>query len=151
MRTIGVMRTVAGRPSEPLAPASPNMFANGLSPPGCRPVHMSTDSADDGSDVGDRVHHTSWSANLEGPEHAESRERVVREAIRAIEHTGAGYHVNLVTHETHGHPSTYLYEELEELTERFPDGIDFEFVDQCGCGGYVTRVHVDATAGDGSE
>lgn len=28
--------------------------------------------------------------------------------------------------------------------DRFGDSIDFEYVSQCGCGGHVTRVHVEA-------
>lgn len=83
-------------------------------------------------------HETSWSANLEHPEHAESRERVVRDALDAIDRTVSGRHVNLVTHEAHGHPSTYLYPVLEDECS----SLDWEFVDRCGCGGYVTRVHV---------
>lgn len=89
--------------------------------------------------VTDRVHDTSWSANLEGPQHTD--ETVVRrQAITAVEHTAAGYHVNLVTHGDHGHPSTYLYTALETA---FADrDIEWEHIDRCGCGGYVTRVFV---------
>lgn len=88
--------------------------------------------------VTDHVHHNSWSANLEKPEHADDRELVVAEAIEAVEHTAAGNHVNLVTHGDQGHPEEYLF---EALGERF-DGIEIEYIEQCGCGGYVTRVHV---------
>lgn len=35
----------------------------------------------------------------------------------------------------HGHPETYLYVTLDELD------VDYEYVEQCGCGGHVTRVH----------
>jgi putative CGCGG family rSAM target protein len=84
------------------------------------------------------THDTSWSANLEGPEHAASRELVVEEAVEAVKQTTAGNHVNLVTHGDHGHPETYLYDRLREAFE----DATVEYVDQCGCGGYVTRVHV---------
>jgi putative CGCGG family rSAM target protein len=84
------------------------------------------------------THDTSWSANLEGPDHAASRELVVEESVTAVERTAPGTHVNLVTHGDHGHPERYLY---DELRERFDDAT-VEYVDQCGCGGYVTRVHV---------
>ena len=84
------------------------------------------------------THDTSWSANLEGPDHAASRELVVEEAVAAVDRTAPGTHVNLVTHGDHGHPEAYLY---DELRDRF-DGVTVEYVDQCGCGGYVTRVHV---------
>ncbi len=90
----------------------------------------------EGDPVTDEVHDNSWSANLELAEHAGDRERVLADARSAIEHTAPGYHVNLVTHGDNGHPETYLYEVLDDL------GVDYEFVEQCGCGGYVTRVHV---------
>jgi hypothetical protein len=44
------------------------------------------------------AHETSWSANLEGPEHAADRDLVVPEAVAAVETTSAGTHVNIVTH-----------------------------------------------------
>jgi putative CGCGG family rSAM target protein len=88
----------------------------------------------------DQVHETSWSANLEHPRHAEDRELVVAEALDAVEHTARGTHVNLVTHGDHGHPSTYLYDALATAFDG--DAIEWEYIDQCGCGGHVTRVHV---------
>ncbi|MFB6304207.1 MAG: CGCGG family rSAM-modified RiPP protein [Haloferacaceae archaeon] len=89
--------------------------------------------------VTDRVHDNSWSANLERPRHAADRDLLVSQAVEAVEHTASGNHVNLVTHGDQGHPSEYLYPELEAA---FGDGIEWEYVDQCGCGGHVTRVHV---------
>lgn len=83
-------------------------------------------------------HDNSWSANLEQPRHEADSAVVVEEAIEAVSNTVAGYHVNLVTHSAHGHPSAYLY---DALTDAFED-IQYEYVDQCGCGGHVTRVHV---------
>lgn len=95
---------------------------------------------DHGADpVTDHVHENSWSANLEGPEHAEDRDLLVRQAIEAVEHTAAGNHVNLVTHGDHGHPEGYLFEALESA---FGDDLDAEYVEQCGCGGHVVRVEV---------
>lgn len=93
---------------------------------------------DAGVSVIDRMHRTSWSVNLEQPEHAENRDVIIEGAINAIEHTTTGYHVNLVTHGDQGHPSEYLYAILEA---EFDDDIEWEFVEQCGCGGYVTRVY----------
>lgn len=46
--------------------------------------------------------------------------------------------VTLVTHGDHGHPETSLRDELE----RNFDHVRLEYVDRCGCGGHVTRVHV---------
>lgn len=89
--------------------------------------------------ITDRVHGTSWSANLEKPEHADDRDLVLAQAIDAVEHTAPGNHVNLVTHESHGHPSSYLFPALER---RLEGDHEWECVDQCGCGGYVTRVRV---------
>ncbi|MFB6142222.1 MAG: CGCGG family rSAM-modified RiPP protein [Halorientalis sp.] len=87
--------------------------------------------------VTETVHDNSWSANLEKPRHAEDRSLVVEQAKVAVEHTAPGNHVNLVTHGDHGHPESYLYEELRAAFDA-----DVEYVEQCGCGGHVTRVHV---------
>ncbi|ELZ65696.1 hypothetical protein C457_16192 [Haloferax prahovense DSM 18310] len=96
--------------------------------------HETPDSATD------RVHDTSWSANLELPRHAADRDLVVSEAVAAVEHTTAGHHVNLVTHGDHGHPEAYLY---DALAERFGADLSYDYVEQCGCGGHVTRVFVE--------
>ena len=90
--------------------------------------------------VTDHVHDNSWSANLEKPQHAESRDLVVRQAETAVEHTTAGNHVNLVIHGDHGHPETYLYDALADV---YGDDVSWEYVEQCGCGGHVTRVYVE--------
>jgi putative CGCGG family rSAM target protein len=94
---------------------------------------MTTDQTDDGR------HDNSWSKNLEHPRHADDQSVVVREALDAVTSTTSGYHVNLVTHGEHGHPETYLF---DALAAEFGDDVDWEFVERCGCGGYVTRVHV---------
>jgi putative CGCGG family rSAM target protein len=93
----------------------------------------------DADPVTDSVHDTSWSAPLEGPEHAADRSLLVRQAIDAVEHTAPGTHVNLVTHGDHGHPATYLFDALEA---EYGDRVEYEYVEQCGCGGHVVRVHV---------
>jgi len=51
--------------------------------------------------------------------------------------TTAGNHVNLVTHGDLGHPEEFLYDAIEREY-----GLDPEYVEQCGCGGHVTRVQV---------
>jgi putative CGCGG family rSAM target protein len=89
--------------------------------------------------VTDRDHDTSWSANLEQPSHADDEALVRSQAVTAIERTVPGNHVNLVTHATHGHPQTYLFPHLDGV---YGADIRLEYVDQCGCGGHVTRVHV---------
>ncbi len=99
---------------------------------------MTAVSHDDVEPVTDRVHDNSWSANLEKPHHADDREFLLAHAVDAVEHTTPGNHVNLVTHADHGHPETYLYDHLDEEF----DDVDYDYVQQCGCGGHVTRVHV---------
>jgi putative CGCGG family rSAM target protein len=98
-------------------------------------------SVDDAESVTDRLHENSWSANLERPEHAADRQRVIEEALDAIACTAPGYHVNLVTHGDHGHPRSYLYDVLES---EYGKKVEFEYVEQCGCGGHVTRVTIHA-------
>jgi putative CGCGG family rSAM target protein len=108
-------------------------------------AEMSASSADDhghgeAEPVSDDVHENSWSANLEQPEHAEDRDRLIQEALDAVEHTASGYHVNLVTHGAHGHPEGYLFEALAEAYDQ--SDVTWEYIEQCGCGGHVTRVYV---------
>ncbi|WP_338727389.1 CGCGG family rSAM-modified RiPP protein [Haladaptatus sp. DJG-WS-42] len=91
--------------------------------------------------VTDRIHDTSWSANLEKPQHAADIALVIAQAINAVEHTAPGKHVNLVTHGAHDHPESYLFEALEEAFENAD--VNWEYIKQCGCGGHVTRVHVE--------
>lgn len=91
--------------------------------------------------VTDRTHDNSWSANLEKPQYADDSSLLVEHAIDAIEHTTSGHHVNLVTHAAHGHPETYLYGPLSEAFEE--SDVRWEYVEQCGCGGHVVRVHVE--------
>ncbi|MBX0296480.1 CGCGG family rSAM-modified RiPP protein [Haloarcula nitratireducens] len=101
---------------------------------------MSDVSRGDADPVTDRVHENSWSANLEEPRHAADRSLVLAHAVDAVEHTAPGHHVNLVTHGAHGHPEAYLYPHLEAT---YGDAVDYEYVERCGCGGHVTRVHVE--------
>jgi putative CGCGG family rSAM target protein len=91
------------------------------------------------SEEGETVHRRSWSRNLETAEYAEDRVAIIEDSIDAVERTESGTHVNLVTHGEGGHPEEYLF---PALAERFGDAVDAEFVERCGCGGYVTRVHV---------
>jgi len=93
----------------------------------------------DAQPVTDRVHDNSWSANLEKPDHADDRQLVIDQALSAIDHTAPGNHVNLVTHADHGHPESYLYDVLER---EHGEAIEWEYIEQCGCGGHVLRVHV---------
>lgn len=98
------------------------------------------DLPDDVQPITDEVHDNSWSANLERPHHADDRDLVIDQAKTAVEHTAPDNHVNLVTHGDHGHPETYLFDALEAA---FDGDVSFEYVEQCGCGGHVTRVRVE--------
>jgi putative CGCGG family rSAM target protein len=115
------------------------MFGSELSPPETGRSSMAAPSHDDVESPATRDHDTSWSANLEKPRHAEDRDRVVTEALEAVANTATGTHVNLVTHADHGHPDGYLTDVLESEVDR---ETEWEYVDQCGCGGHVLRVHV---------
>jgi putative CGCGG family rSAM target protein len=86
------------------------------------------------------VREETWSADLEGPEYAEDREKVVKDGLDAVRRTAQGFFVNLVTHGSHGHPSEYLH---GAVRDEFGDCVRVEYVERCGCGGYVTRVHVE--------
>lgn len=88
--------------------------------------------------VTDRVHENSWSVNLEKPAYADNLDRLEAHVIEAVEKTAPGNHVNLVTHADHGHPADYLF---DVLADAFPDA-EWRYVEQCGCGGHVTRVQV---------
>ena len=100
---------------------------------------MSTDDHGPVEPITDHTHECSWSANLEREVHATDRELLLRQARQAVEHTAPGYHVNLVTHGEQGHPESYLTHAIRTAF----DDVRIEYVQQCGCGGHVTRVHVD--------
>jgi len=85
-----------------------------------------------------REHDEPWVADLEADEHAADRVLTVAEAVDAVEQTRAGRFVDLVTHERHGHPSSYLYENVVSVDRP----VDLSDEGRCSCGGYVTRVAV---------
>lgn len=89
--------------------------------------------------VTEKIHDNSWSVNLEKPKYADNPGLARRDSIVAIEHTAPGNHVNLVTHGELGHPETFLY---ETLAGEYSD-LEWEYIEQCGCGGHVTRVYVE--------
>jgi putative CGCGG family rSAM target protein len=95
----------------------------------------------DGVDV-DVVRHRAVGLAGEAQRHrvaAADPELAVRDAIGAIEHTVPGNHVNLATHGDLGLPGEFLY---DALSTEYPD-LEYEYVEQCGCGGHVTRVYVE--------
>ncbi|MFB6202000.1 MAG: CGCGG family rSAM-modified RiPP protein [Halorhabdus sp.] len=85
-----------------------------------------------------RTHDQPWVADLETDGHAADRRLTVAEAIDAVEQTRAGRYVDLVTHERHGHPASYLYETVRRVDRH----VNLSDEGRCSCGGYVTRVSV---------
>lgn len=79
-----------------------------------------------------------WSMNLETDEYIEDSNLIVQDSIEAIDETEPGYFVNLAVAENHGNPDTYLIPALES---KYGPEVSITFIDQCGCGGYVYRVH----------
>lgn len=77
------------------------------------------------------------SVGLEHDEYAHNIDLVIQDAIKAVANTGVGYYVNVVTPDTFGNPMHYL---TSILDEHFQDSIRYQYIDQCGCGGYVLRV-----------
>lgn len=78
-----------------------------------------------------------WSISLEHDEYEENMDLVVEDGIAAVEQTSKGYYVNLVTPSRFGNPDDYLTVALHSY---FSERIKTQFIDQCGCGGYVLRV-----------
>ena len=78
-----------------------------------------------------------WSIDLEHGVYKRNISFVIEDGLRAIEETERGYYVNLVTPENFGNPSHYL---AEIITRKYESSVSFQFIDQCGCGGYVFRV-----------
>lgn len=77
------------------------------------------------------------SVGLEHDDYENNCELVIKDAITAVAETGIGYYVNVVTPAAFGNPLHYL---TRILDQEFGDGVRYQFIDQCGCGGYVLRV-----------
>lgn len=86
-------------------------------------------------------HDRPWVADLETVEHADDRQLTIAEAVDAVEQTRPGRFVDLVTHERHGHPASYLYEAVRSADRN----VDISERGRCSCGGYVTRVNIEQT------
>lgn len=86
-----------------------------------------------------REHRYPWVADLAGDAHATDPQLIVGEAVDAVEQTPPGQFVSLVTHERHGHPSSYLYDALRSFDGR----VELSDGSHCSCGAYVTRVCLD--------
>jgi len=83
-----------------------------------------------------------WSLNLEDPYFDTHSEELLAESMDAIGRTKEGHYVNLVTPGSCGDPRDWLIPRLFELARQTGISIrDIRYVDQCGCGGHVTRVY----------
>lgn len=83
-----------------------------------------------------------WSLNLEDEFYVDHVEELVADAIKGVEETAPGYYVNLVTPGGCGEPTSWLIPKLELILPAMEISFTrIEYIDQCGCGGYVTRVY----------
>lgn len=78
-----------------------------------------------------------WSISLEHGNYASDLELLISDAMAAVSQTAKGYYVNIVTPAELGYPDNYL---TEALLIYFGNKADTQFINQCGCGGYVLRV-----------
>jgi hypothetical protein len=83
-----------------------------------------------------------WSLNLEDPYYEERPDEMFEESMAAIRQTKMGFYVNLVTPGKNGDPRDWLISRLkEQLDLEAADWKEIRYVDECGCGGHVTRVY----------
>jgi hypothetical protein len=84
-----------------------------------------------------------WSLNLEDPYYETNPEELFAESINAIQCTKEGHYVNLVTPGACGDPRDWLIPRLSDLARQNNLPVrEIRYIDQCGCGGYVTRVFI---------
>jgi hypothetical protein len=82
-----------------------------------------------------------WSLNLEDAYYEEHIEDLLLESQNAVRQTKSGYYVNIVTPAKCGDPRDWLVSQLSiRLKETEVSIQDIQYIDQCGCGGYVVRV-----------
>lgn len=82
-----------------------------------------------------------WSLNLEDPYYENHLDDLFDESVEAVKQTGKGCYVNIVTPGKHGDPRDWFISRLNGLLEK--EAVPFKeirYIDECGCGGYVTRV-----------
>jgi putative CGCGG family rSAM target protein len=82
-----------------------------------------------------------WSLNLEDPHYEEHVDEIFTDSIAAIKQTAEGCYVNLVTPGKCGDPNEWLIAQLADQLKR--EGVpvkEIRYIDECGCGGFVTRV-----------
>jgi hypothetical protein len=83
-----------------------------------------------------------WSLNLEDDYYEAHIEEMLTESVDAVRQTKQGHYVNIVTPGANGDPRSWLIPELLVRLEQAELPIQgIRIIDQCGCGGYVTRVY----------
>src|SRR5690625_1620348 len=83
-----------------------------------------------------------WSLNLEDPFYEDNEEIMLSECIDAIKQTKQGCYVNLVTPGSYGDPNDWLIPQLKVRCKSVvPNVREIRYIDECGCGGFVTRVY----------
>jgi len=88
------------------------------------------------------IREKNWSLNLEDSYYEEHIDEIVPESVKAVVQTKPGCYVNIVTPEEYGDPRDSLIPQLSsQLMKKEIPVKEIRYIDQCGCGGYVTRVY----------
>jgi hypothetical protein len=83
-----------------------------------------------------------WSLNLEDPYYVDNPLAVLKESIEGVRQTREGCYVNLVTPGRCGDPNDSFIKQLEQQLQVEELSVkSIQYIDECGCGGYVTRVY----------
>ncbi len=83
-----------------------------------------------------------WSINLEEDYDPNHPEALIEESVEAVQQTASSFYVNIITPGEAGHPEDGFIPQLTDELNRL--GIQIErivYIDECGCGGHVTRVY----------
>ena len=82
-----------------------------------------------------------WSLNLEDPYYETRIDDIFAESVDAVRQTKEGRYVNLVTTGVHGDPRDWFIAPLQDLLRDAGLAVrEIRYIDECGCGGHVTRV-----------
>lgn len=82
-----------------------------------------------------------WSLNLEDDYYGLNPDELVKESIEAVKGTASGFYVNIVTPSNAGDPNDWIIERItKQLALEKTEYEAIQYIDECGCGGYVTRV-----------
>lgn len=82
-----------------------------------------------------------WSLSFEDPYYEKNFEEIFGESIDAVQRTKAGRYVNLITPGVHGDPRNgFIPQLLSRLKQADLAVREVRYIDECGCGGFVTRV-----------